>query len=144
MTNTNEGSVTVGNRRNGKIGVFDKMGKLQRTFDVPSTPVTAGVNDGGGAAVAIAFSPDRDQRLMFVINQNNSRIEIMDRGSGKVLGNFGRPGPYPGEFNHAHCIAIDSHGSIYVNEKRGRLTEKFKLVEGWADLIGSISLTTPL
>jgi hypothetical protein len=67
---------------------------------------------------------------MFVINQNNSRIEIMERASGKIVGNFGRPGPYPGEFNQAHGIAIDSQGSIYVNENRGRRTQKFKLVGG--------------
>jgi hypothetical protein len=73
---------------------------------VPSTPVTAGVNDGGGSAVAIDFSRDREQRLMFVINRNSSRIEIMERGSGKVLGNFDRPGPYPREFNQAHGLAI--------------------------------------
>ena len=130
MTMANDGTVYVCNRRNGKIGVFDKTGKLQRTFDVPSTPITAGVNDGGGSAVAIDFSRDREQSLMFVINQNNSRIEIMERGSGKVLGNFGRPGPYPGEFNQAHGLAIDSQGSIYVNENRGRRTQKFKLVGG--------------
>jgi len=130
MTMANDGVVYVCNRRNGKIGVFDKMGMLARTYDVPSTPVTAGAADGGGAAVAIDFSRDREQRYMFVINQNNSRIEILERASGKVVGNFGRPGPYPGEFNQAHGIAIDSQGSIYVNENRGRRTQKFKLVGG--------------
>jgi DNA-binding beta-propeller fold protein YncE len=130
MTMANDGTVYVCNRRSGKIGAFDKMGKLQKTFDVPSTPVTAGVNDGGGAAVAIDFSHDREQRYMFVVNQNNSRIDIMERGSGKVVGNFGTPGPYAGQFNQAHGIAIDSKGAIYVNENRGRRTQKFKLVGG--------------
>ena len=128
MTIANDGTVYVCNRRSGKIGAFDKMGKLQRTFDVPSTPVTAGVADGGGAAVAIDFSRDREQRYMFVVNQNNSRIDIMERTSGKIAGNFGRPGPYAGEFNQAHGLAIDSKGDIYINENRGRRTQKFKLV----------------
>src|SRR5258708_13761676 len=99
------------------------MGKLQRSFDVPSTPVTAGVNDGGGSAVAIDFSRDREQRLMFVINQNSSRIEIMERGSGKVLGNFGRPGPYPGELNQAPGLPIASPGNIYLTKNRARRTQ---------------------
>src|SRR6266852_3391882 len=55
---------------NSKIAVFDKMGKLQRTFDVPSMSVTPSADgkpiDGGGAAVAIDFSRDREQRYMFV------------------------------------------------------------------------------
>src|SRR5258708_23907777 len=106
------------------------MGKLQRSFDVPSTPVTAGVNDGGGSAVAIDFSRDREQRLMFVLNQNSSRIEIMERGSGKVLGNFGRPRPYPGELNQAHGLDIDSQGSIYVHEHLALRTQKFELGAG--------------
>ena len=105
-----------------------RWAKLQRTFDVPSTPVTAGVTDGGGAAVAIDFSRDREQRCMFVINQNNSRIEIMERASGNDRRQFRPPGPYPGEFNQAHGIAIDSKGNIYVNENRGRRTQKFKIV----------------
>jgi DNA-binding beta-propeller fold protein YncE len=130
MTMANDGLVYVCNRRNGKLGVFDKMGKLQKTFDVPSTPVTAGITDGGGSAVAIDFSRDREQRYVFVVNQNNSRIDIMERATGKIVGNFGRPGPYAGEFNQAHGIAIDSQGSIYVNENRGRRTQKFKLVGG--------------
>ena len=96
----------------------------------PATLVASFAAAARGSAVAIDFSRDREQRLMFVINQNNSRIEIMERGSGKVLGNFGRPGPYPGEFNQAHGLAIDSQGSIYVNENRGRRTQKFKLVGG--------------
>jgi DNA-binding beta-propeller fold protein YncE len=130
MTMANDGVVYVCNRRNGKISVFDKMGMLQRTYDVPSTPVTAGVADGGGAAVAIDFSPDRDQRFLFVVNQNNSRIDIMERATGNIVGNFGRPGPYAGQFNQAHGIAVDSKGAIYVNENRGRRTQKFKLVGG--------------
>jgi DNA-binding beta-propeller fold protein YncE len=130
MTIANDGLVYVCNRRNGKIGVFDKMGKLQRSFDVPSAPVTTGVNDGGGAAVAVDFSHDSGQRLMFVVNQNNSRIDIMERGSGKMVGNFGTPGPYAGQFNQAHGIATDSKDNIYVNENRGRRTQKFKLVGG--------------
>jgi hypothetical protein len=42
---------------------------------------------------------------MFVINQNNSQIEIIERATGKSLGSFGRPGSFPGEFNQVHGIA---------------------------------------
>jgi DNA-binding beta-propeller fold protein YncE len=75
--------------------------------------------------VAIDFSPD--QSLIFVINQNSAQIEIVDRESGKVIGNFGRSGTFPGQFNQAHGIAVDSQGNIYIAENRGRRIHKFTI-----------------
>ena len=77
-----------------EIQVYDKMGSLKRTIDVPWTPVTppkdGKLTQSGGSAVAIDFSPD--QRLMFVINQNNSEVDVIDRQSGQKVTSFGRPG----------------------------------------------------
>jgi len=73
--------------------------------------------------VAIAFSPD--QRRLFVLNQNNARVEIIDRESGAIVGSFGRAGTFPGEFNQAHGIAVDSRGNVYIAENRGRRIHKF-------------------
>jgi DNA-binding beta-propeller fold protein YncE len=108
------------------------MGNLQRTIAVPWTPVTP-PTDGvakevGGSAVAIDFSPDKAQRLIFVLNQNNSQIEIIERATGKHLGSFGRPGAFPGEFIQAHGIAVDTKGNVYVSENRGRRIHKFRVV----------------
>jgi DNA-binding beta-propeller fold protein YncE len=75
--------------------------------------------------VAIDFSPD--QRLLFVINQNNAQIEMIDRASGKIVGNFGRPGNFPGQFNQPHGIAVDSQGNVYIAENRGRRVHRFKI-----------------
>ena len=120
----------VCDRTGSRILVYDTVGRLQRTIAVPWTPVTP-PGDGkpvetGGSAVAIAFSPD--QRLLFVINQNNSRVEIIERESGTVVGSFGRAGTFPGEFNQAHGIAVDSRGNVYVAENRGRRVHKFRMV----------------
>jgi DNA-binding beta-propeller fold protein YncE len=98
---------------------------------VPWTPVTVPA-DGpaqqvGGSAVAIDFSPDPAQRLLFVINQNNARVDIIERETGRRLGGFGRVGSYPGEFNQAHGIAVDSRGNIYIAENRGRRIQKFRI-----------------
>jgi DNA-binding beta-propeller fold protein YncE len=93
------------------------------------TPPPDGVvKQSGGSAVAIDFSPDQTQRLMFVINQNNSQIEIIERTSGKSLGSFGRPGSFPGQFNQVHGIAVDSKGHVYLDENRGRRVHKFRAV----------------
>jgi DNA-binding beta-propeller fold protein YncE len=120
--------VYVCDRTGSRILVYDTTGRLQRTIAVPWTPVTA-PGDGkrvetGGSAVAIAFSPD--QRQLFVINQNNARVEILDRESGAIVGSFGRAGTFPGEFNQAHGIAVDSRGNVYVAENRGRRIHKFR------------------
>jgi hypothetical protein len=105
---------------------------LKRTIAVPWTPVTP-PQDGvaeevGGSAVAVDFSPDKAQRLMFVINQNNSQIEIIERATGKHLGSFGRPGSFPGQFNQVHGISVDSKGNVYLTENRGKRVHKFRPV----------------
>ena len=122
MTIGNDGLVYVCNRNGSRIQVYDKMGVLKRTIEVPWTPVTP-PTDGkqaafGGSTVAIDFSPD--QNLIFVVNQNNAEIEMIDRASGKIVGSFGRSGNFPGQFNQPHGIAVDSRGNVYVAENRGR------------------------
>jgi sugar lactone lactonase YvrE len=127
MTHGKDGLVYVCNRTGSKIQVYDKMGVLKRTIEVPWTPVTppadGAVRPFGGSTVAIDFSPD--QNLIFVINQNNAQVEIIDRASGKIIGTFGRSGNFPGQFNQAHGIAADSKGNIYIAENRGRRVHKF-------------------
>jgi DNA-binding beta-propeller fold protein YncE len=131
LTGGNDGLIYVCNRGGGRIQVYDKLGNPKRTIEVPSAPQTpppAGKPmQVGGAAVALDFSRDASQSLMFVINQNNSQIEIMDRHSGKVLSAFGRVGRYPGQFDQAHGIAVDSKNNIYIAENRGRRVQKFKM-----------------
>jgi DNA-binding beta-propeller fold protein YncE len=77
----------------------------------------------GGSTVAIDFSPDHS--LIFVINQNNAQIEIIDRASGSIVGSFGRSGTFPGQFNQPHGIAVDARGNVYIAENRGRRIHKF-------------------
>ena len=63
---------------------------------------------------------------MYLINQNMSRIEIIDRQSGQILSSFGGVGHYPGQFDQPHGIAVDSKGNIYIAENRGRRVHKFR------------------
>jgi hypothetical protein len=127
-----DGMVYVCNRLGSQLRVYDKMGNLKRTMALPWTPVTppkeGTPKESGGAVVAIDFSPDPQQRLIYIINQNNSTIDIVERESGKKVGSFGRAGSFPGEFQQAHGIAVDSKGNIYVDENRGRRVHKFKPV----------------
>ena len=130
MIMANNGEVYVCNRENARLQVYDKMGKFLRNVDVPWAPITpqpAGKtrDAGGGVAVALDFSKDAGQRLMFLINQNNAQIEVMDHETGKILSHFGRPGHYPGQFDQAHGIAVDTRGNVYTAENRGRRVQKF-------------------
>jgi sugar lactone lactonase YvrE len=131
MTLSRDGMVYVCNRLGSAVRVYDKMGRLTRTIELPWKPVTppadGKITQNGGSAVAIDFSPDANQRVMFVINQNNSQIDMIERASGKSLGSFGRPGSFPGTFNQAHGIAVDSKGNVYVAENRGKRIDKFKV-----------------
>ncbi len=132
MSIANDGQVYVCNRQGAKIQIYDKMGNMRRTIDVPWTPVTppkdGKIVQSGGSAVALDFSHDPQQKYIFMINQNNAQVEIIDRASGKILGHFGRPGSFPGELNQAHGIAIDSKDNIYIDENRGKRVHKFKIV----------------
>jgi DNA-binding beta-propeller fold protein YncE len=133
LTLGNDGLVYVCNRDNGRIQIYDKQGVFKRNIEVPWKPVTAPadgvVKQFGGAAVAIDFSPDPNQAYMFVINQNNSQVDVVDRDSGKMLTSFGQIGKLPGQFDQPHGIAVDSKGNVYIDENRGRRVHKFKPVQ---------------
>jgi DNA-binding beta-propeller fold protein YncE len=132
MAIANDGTVYVCNRYGNQIRQYDKQGNFKKTHDYPWKPITVPadgkIEQSGGATVAIDFSRDAAQTFMFVVNQNNSQIDIVERASGKILSSLGRIGKLPGQFDQAHSIAVDSRGNLYVGENRGRRIHKFRLV----------------
>jgi DNA-binding beta-propeller fold protein YncE len=132
MAVANDGTVYVCNRYGNQIRLYDKMGNFKRNFDLPWKPVTVPadgkIEQSGGATVALDFSRDAAQTFMFVVNQNNSQIDIIDRQSGKLVSSLGQIGNLPGQFNQAHSVAVDSRNNLYVVENRGRRIHKFKPV----------------
>jgi DNA-binding beta-propeller fold protein YncE len=137
VTLDNDGLVYVCDRRGHRIQVFDKMGNFQKNIPVEfeaMSKLPAGpehLSGALGSAVWIGFSRDPGQKYMYVINQDNEKIDILDRTSGKALSSFGRVGRQPGEFTYAHFLAVDSKGNVYVAEVgTGKRIQKFKMLEG--------------
>ena len=132
---SNDGLVYACDRRARRLQVFDKMGSFQRNIDIKfeqrSQYAVGSERKPGvvGTAVWAAFSPDLAQRFMYVTNQDDEEIDVLDRPTGKVLSSFGRAGHQVGEFTYAHFTAVDSSGNVYVAEVGwGKRIQKFRIV----------------
>ena len=134
---SNDGLVYVCDRWMNRVQVFDTMGNFQKNIPfafkvwTPIPPTATGSRREAmlvGSCSSVEFSRDPGQKFMYVINEIDEQIDIVDRASGQALGSFGRPGHQVGEFMHAHTMALDSKGNIYVGESvDGRRVQKFKV-----------------
>jgi DNA-binding beta-propeller fold protein YncE len=144
----NDGLVYVCDRRGDRVQVFDKMGNFKNNILIPyeiqssqrlnygertQPPGPGHLPRAWGTAGYVCFSPDQAQKFMFVLNEENEQVDILDHASRKILSTFGRPGHQAGEFSHGHTMAIDSKGNIFVAEvgvgnEAGHRVQKFKIV----------------
>jgi DNA-binding beta-propeller fold protein YncE len=111
--------VYVADRSNNRVQVFRPDG----TF-VKESFVAREVRTPTGTVITLAFSPDREQRFLYVTS-GDQKIRILDRQSLQVVGTVGRLGHYAGQFHHITDIAVDSQGNIYTGENEGRRVQKF-------------------
>ena len=66
---------------------------------------------------------------VLLAQSKKATIEVIDRQTGKILSTVGNgAGAFPGQFEQAHGIAVDSKGNIYVAENRGKRIQRFKVV----------------
>ena len=116
---SNDGLVYAADRAGNRIDVTDKQGKFVK--EIPVAPYTA-----GGSAGGVMFSPDKEQKFLYVCDINNNHVWFIDRQSGKTLGSLGSMGENGGQFFGLHMIATDSKGNISTGEVfNGERVQKF-------------------
>jgi sugar lactone lactonase YvrE len=66
--------------------------------------------------MAIGFSPDAEQRFMYVADGANHKVWILRRDTLEIVGSFGKSGRGGGQMLVLHALAVDSKGDVYVGE----------------------------
>jgi DNA-binding beta-propeller fold protein YncE len=135
----NDGKLYVCDRGNDRIQVFDtnspalgkqcsnpngepgKCGFVAEQFISEHTNTSI-----PGTAVSISFSTDKTQSCLYVGDNSNMTIYILNRSNLEELGRLGRSGRMLGEFHWLHQVSVDSKGNIYTAEvDTGKRIQKF-------------------
>ena len=109
-----DGLVYVCDRTNNRLQIFRKDG----TF--VAEHVYEKATRGTGSVYDLVFSPDKEQKFIYMIDGMNGEVRIVDRASKETLGRFGRPGRQVGQFTALHNIAVDRQGNIFTSEVQYR------------------------
>jgi hypothetical protein len=107
---SNDGLVYAADRNANRIHVTTREGKFITEFKLAE-----GTGEGGSTG-GVAFSPDREQRLLYISDLTNNKLWFLDRKSGKLLGSMGQMGENAGQWFGFHMIAVDSTGNVYTGE----------------------------
>lgn len=116
-----KGHLYISDRGNSRVQIFDAQGKYLREWKNPGAL---------GRPWALSFAADG---TIFLVDGGDaahggatrSRVIHLD-AAGKVLGEFGRAGFQPGEFDWAHDIAVGPDGAVYVGDVHdGKRIQKF-------------------
>jgi sugar lactone lactonase YvrE len=83
-----------------------------------------------GSVYEIAFSPDPEQKYIYMVDGSNGEIRIVERSSMQTVGRFGRIGRQAGQFTAVHNITVDQLGNIYTAEvQTGQRIQKFRRLD---------------
>ena len=105
---SNDGLVYVCDRTNRRIQIFTPEGKYV-------TQVFLNRREERSAS-GLEFSPDSQQKYLYVADYGNSRVAVLDRKTLQVLYQFGKRSADPGDFQGVHGIAVDTKGNVYTAE----------------------------
>jgi DNA-binding beta-propeller fold protein YncE len=134
----NDGKIYVCDRGNNRIQVFDTNdpalgkscsnpnGEPGKCGFVAEQFVSEHTNTTIGTAVSMSFSSDKAQSCLYVGDNSNMTIYILNRSNLQELGRLGRSGRMPGEFHWLHQVSVDAKGNIYTAEvDTGKRVQKF-------------------
>jgi DNA-binding beta-propeller fold protein YncE len=116
-----DGFVYVCDRANNRLQVFRKDGTfvLEHIYEK--------MTRGSGSVFDLVFSPDKEQKFIYMVDGTNGEVRIVERASKETLGRFGRPGRQVGQFTLVHNIAVDRQGNIFTSEvNTGQRVQKFR------------------
>lgn len=117
---SHDGKVYAADRMANRIDVTTKEGQFVKEFTLATS---TGV---GGSTGGVMFSPDKQQRFLYISDLTNNHIWFLNREDGKVVGRMGTMGENGGEFFGLHMIAVDSKGDIYTGEVfQGERVQRF-------------------
>ena len=128
------GNVWTVDAGNSRIIEFAPDGLELLHFDVRDANPTA--NGGFSGATDIAFAPGG--RIFISDGYVNAHI-LEYTTDGKKLGEWGRAGSGPGEFDLPHCVVVDQKGGVlYVADRENGRIEKFDLSGKHLGTIGGL------
>jgi DNA-binding beta-propeller fold protein YncE len=101
----------------GKCGFIAERWISGNTYTLPVMP---------GTAVSMNFSRDKAQSCLFIGDNTNQTIYILNRGTPQELGRLGHAGRMTGDFHWLHQVSLDSAGNLYTAEvDTGKRIQKF-------------------
>ena len=107
---SNDGLVYAADRNANRIHVTTTDGDFLDEF------VIAPGTGAGGSTGGVAFSPDPEQRHLYISDLTNNRIWFLNRTDGTLVAEMGTMAENGGQFYGLHMIAVDSQGNIYTGE----------------------------
>jgi DNA-binding beta-propeller fold protein YncE len=123
----NDGLVYVCDREGDRVEVFDKAGNFKRNILVVPSASSAHPAYPGRASW-VGFSSDSAQKWIYVADDADAEIRILDRATGQALSSFGQIGTQTGEFESPHTLAVDSKGNIVVGDMYTQRIQLWRLV----------------